>query len=130
MKQSNIEIQENQQLDREKYTEERDEDESDYDSVSSEELYGGAVNKCPRQYAESEVNLFFDALLNNHVFDMGYNTTELDNNRNKYCWCPCSHNMKPWKEQNKLLCAFSESTECQRACGKGKNKNIVQKLKK
>ena len=54
----NQKIQENQQLDREKYTEERDEDESDYDSVSSQELYGGAVNNCPRQYAESEVNLF------------------------------------------------------------------------
>ena len=31
---------------------------------------------------------------------------------------------------NQLLCAFGKSSECQRACGKGKNKNIVGKLKK
>ena len=98
--------------------------------TSSEDAYGRPIERFPPQYPVDEVNLFFDSLLKNHVFDMGYKSMGINDGKDKYCWCPYSHNMKPWKKENLLLCPFGETSECQKACGQGKNKNIMGKTKK
>ena len=123
-------IAENQQKDKDEHRDNMEENDSEYDSSSSEDVYGIKIDKFPLQYPEDEVNRFFDSLLNNHVFDMGYNLMGINDGKEKYCWCPCSHNMKPWKEANLLLCYFNANSDCQKACGKGINKNVMGKLKK
>ena len=60
---------------------------------------------------------------------MRYNSMGINDGKDKYCWCPCSHNMKPWKEESLLLCSFGKSSDWQKACGQGKIKNAMGKTK-
>ena len=63
-----------------------------------------------KKYQEDDIDHFFDSLLENVVFDMGFKELTKDGKRNRYCWCPCGKAMKAWRVSNHLEGTFGDDS--------------------
>jgi len=91
--------------------EEDDDDDDDDDSSDASDfsMYsdgyddGGPYSSSKRRkkelkYSEKDVSLFFKSLMNNVVFDMGFQVWGIHSDDDKNCWCPCGKHMVAWRE--------------------------------
>ncbi len=99
------------------------ESENNSDVDDDDDWYDGTpysrTKKSNILFGETDVRDFLDKLLDNHVFDLGFQIAVKPYlisavGKTDYCWCPCSKSMKPWKESSDLsyFCGLGTNGYC------------------
>jgi len=68
------------------------------DGYDDDGPYSNKRRKCELKYSTKEVSLFFNSLIKNEVFDMGFRVWGLCPDDDTNCWCPCGKHMVAWRE--------------------------------